>query len=174
MAEEKNKVKVNIIKKAPQSAPSAPVKESEEKAKEENVEKKKVVVKLKAPVKAQVKPVVKVKENPPQHSSSAPGSIQKSESRPQRESAPKSTEPQKTAPRREVIDGKSFMGNGAHIQNTRIQSTIHSGPVIIHAQTPVENAPASDSSKPRVQGVVGGRRVAGNLVRGTGCFNRDG
>lgn len=174
MAEEKNKVRVNIIKKAPQNAPSAPVKENEEKAKEENVEKKKVVVKLKAPVKTQVKPVVKVKENTPQRPSSSPESAQKTEPRPQRETPMRSQEAQKAAPRREVIDGKSFMGNGAHNQNTRIQSTIHSGPVIIHTQTPVESETKSDSSKPRVQGVVGGRRVAGNLQRGTGSFNRDG
>ena len=193
MAEEKNKVKVNIIKKAPQpTSPVTPVKEAEEKAKDEQNEKKKVVVKLKTPVKTPVvKPVVKVKETPlvkPASSETpAPQKPQAQErvqpqapSRPQTtQSAPRSVErnPQKRenpAPqRREVIDGKSFMGNAAHIQNTRIQSTIHSGPVIIHAQTPAETEVKTDPSKPRVQGVVGGRRVAGNLQRGQGGYNRD-
>ena len=189
MAEEKNKVKVNIIKKAPQTTPVQNVaKAGEEKAKEETTEKKKVVVKLKTPVKSAVKPVVKVKENPvPKTTEVQSDNVQKNEQKSavQNPVQPKPVQKENVSvkpaavkkdggARREVIDGKSFMGNAAHIQNTRIQSTIHSGPVIIHTQTPVETEAKPDASKPRVQGIVGGRRVAGNLQRGTGYGQRDG
>ena len=55
MAEDNKNIKVNIIKK---TVPSEPVK----KVPEEAVQKKKVAVKLKTPVKP--KPVVKLKETP--------------------------------------------------------------------------------------------------------------
>ena len=197
MAEEK-KVKVNIIKKAPVQA-SAPAEVKPAPAAqpqtEDQGEKKKVVVKLKTPVKPVVKPVVKVKEAHP----AAPAEEQKPQNAaPQtpaqtQSQTPSEPKPQTSSPRvagkivmknppkpqtpvhNQVIDGKSFMGNGAHIQNTRIQSTIHSGPVIIHADTTAQPQPQQDSSRPRVQGIVGGRnmgqRVAGNFQRGNNNYN---
>jgi translation initiation factor IF-2 len=193
MAEEK-KVKVNIIKKAPvqNTAPAetkpAPAAQPQS---EDQGEKKKVVVKLKTPVKPVVKPVVKVKET---HPAPAVEEQKKESAAPQSQSqAPTEAKPQTSSPRvagkivmknppkpqtpvhNQVIDGKSFMGNGAHIQNTRIQSTIHSGPVIIHADTTAQPQPQTDSSRPRVQGIVGGRnmgqRVAGNFQRGNNNYN---
>ena len=178
MAEDNKNIKVNIIKK---SVSPEPVK----KAPEEVVEKKKVVVKLKTPVKP--KQFVKVKETPqpekeqegpkkplspivestkdrqPQDRPPLSGNPRiQGQQRPQRPGEkpyvagqkPK-TEPPKEA-KREVIDGKSFMGSTTHNVNTRIQSTIHNGPVIIRA---AETAPTPEpqSNKPRVQGIVGGR-----------------
>lgn len=166
MAEEKNKIKVNIIKKA--NVPSQ-AKENEEKTpvQDDQNEKKKVVVKLKTPQKAVPRPVVKVKET------HAPSQQEETRKPVQAKENPPKATPATSQQRREVIDGKSFMANGSHVQNTRIQSTIHSGPVIIHTQAPVTPEVKADTSKPRVQGVVGGRRVAGNQVRNNN-YNRDG
>ena len=140
MAEENKNIKVNIIKKA-----AAP--EVAKKAVEEVVEKKKVVVKLKTPVKP--KQVIKVKgqgkdekENTPEVKPQ-PSSPEKSnliaQSRPQfvdnprvqgqqrptrpgekPQMAPIRNSAQKEAPKREVIEGKSFMGSTTHNGNTRI------------------------------------------------------
>ena len=177
MAEENKNIKVNIIKKA-----AAP--EVAKKAVEEVVEKKKVVVKLKTPVKP--KQVIKVKgqgkdekENTPEVKTQ-PSSPEKSnliaQSRPQfvdnprvqgqqrptrpgekPQMAPIRNSAQKEAPKREVIEGKSFMGSTTHNGNTRIQSTIHSGPVIIHASEQPSQPQVTQSNKPRVQGIVGGK-----------------
>ena len=151
MTEEKNKVKVNIIKKA--NVPS-PVKEEEKQSVGQNVEesgeKKKVVVKLKTPQKPALKPVVKVKEN------------QKSVNPPEEKKEVKAPSPEAKKEQNthnQVIDGKSFMSNGSHIQNTRIQSTIHSGPVIIHASEVTPEPKADTVQRPRVQGIVGGRNM---------------
>ena len=195
MAEEK-KVKVNIIKKAPVQNRDAEVKSTPapQAQTDDQSEKKKVVVKLKTPVKPVVKPVVKVKEphqSEPQEKEKSQGatvqSTQKTETVQEKNpsSSPrvagkivmKNPPKPQTPVKNQVIDGKSFMGNGAHIQNTRIQSTIHSGPVIIHADTTAQPEVRPDSSKPRVQGIVGGRnmgqRVAGNFQRGNGYGQRD-
>ncbi len=168
MTEEKNKVKVNIIKKA--NVPS-PQKEEEKQnvtqSAEESGEKKKVVVKLKTPQKAVVKPVVKVKDN---QKSAAPAEEKKDN----KTSSPE-PKPQQNV-RNQVIDGKSFMGNGSHIQNTRIQSTIHSGPVIIHASEVTPEPKPDTVQRPRVQGIVGGRNMS-NPHQGYGRnnnFQKDG
>ena len=178
MAEDNKNIKVNIIKK---SVSPEPVK----KAPEEVVEKKKVVVKLKTPVKPKqvvkvketpqqekeqeepkkpLSPIVEsTKDRQPQDRPPLSGNPRiQGQQRPQRPGEkpyvagqkPK-TEPPKEA-KREVIDGKSFMGSTTHNVNTRIQSTIHNGPVIIRA---AETAPTPEpqSNKPRVQGIVGGR-----------------
>ena len=163
MLEEKNKVKVNIIKKvAPQ-----PKETVEKSVKAEEVpEKKKVVVKLKAP-KATVKPVLKVKEN------HAPEESKKEKEAPVKSEAKK--ENAKASIKEQVIDGKSFMNNNtSHISNTRIQSTIHNGPVIIHApQTPPEPAKV-ESNRPRVQGIVGGRQMGKQPFGQRNGFNKNG
>ncbi len=175
MVEEK-KVKVNIIKKAKENPAIEEEKTQSLSPLDESVEKKKVVVKLKTPVKPVVKPVLKVRE-----SVSAPESV-KTASKDEREKSVRTSPtpaPEKKNVRDEknhVIDGKSFMGNGSHIQNTRIQSTIHSGPVIIHREETPSEATPDTQSRPRVQGIVGGRnmnspRVAGNMQRGN--FQRD-
>ena len=178
MAEDNKNIKVNIIKK---SVSPEPVK----KAPEEVVEKKKVVVKLKTPVKPKqvvkvketpqqekeqeepkkpLSPIVEsTKDRQPQDRPPLSGNPRiQGQQRPQRPGEkpyvagqkPK-TEPPKEA-KREVIDGKSFMGSTTHNVNTRIQSTLHNGPVIIRA---AETAPTPEpqSNKPRVQGIVGGR-----------------
>ena len=205
MAEDNKNIKVNIIKKA--AAPEAP-----KKAPEEVVEKKKVVVKLKTPVKP--KQVVKVKEPVAAEKEEAKVEVKKENTvpseTPSRSVAPARPEavnprvqgqqrPLKPgekpyqaplrnaspAPKREVIDGKSYMGSTTHNTNTRIQSTIHNGPVIIRA---AETTPQAEPqpSRPRVQGIVGGRqtgpkpfgqRQQGSFRQGgerTGWQNKDG
>ncbi|MCQ2148478.1 MAG: hypothetical protein MJZ16_13340, partial [Bacteroidales bacterium] len=198
MTEEKNKVTVNIIKKAPvqptvkEAAPAA-----------DETEKKKVVVKIKTQVKPVVKPVVKVKE--PSTPVSAPASpVSPAASTapkaapatprvavaPQTSVAPKAKAPeQKPQPRvagqvngvkvgviksntpttpakNNVIDGKSYMASTNHNANTRIQSTIHSGPVIIRAtETPAETT-TPDPQRRRVAGVVGGRPTGPRFQNG--------
>ncbi len=169
MTEEKNKVKVNIIKKA--NVPS-PVKEEEKQSvranAEESVEKKKVVVKLKTPPKPTLKPVVKVKETQKPATPQEEKKVVK----------PSTPETKNTPPsRNQVIDGKSFMGNGSHIQNTRIQSTIHSGPVIIHASDITPEPKPDTVQRPRVQGIVGGRNMNNphqGYQRNNNNFQRDG
>ena len=178
MAEDNKNIKVNIIKK---SVSPEPVK----KAPEEVVEKKKVVVKLKTPVKPKqvvkvketpqqekeqeepkkpLSPIVEsTKDRQPQDRPPLSGNPRiQGQQRPQRPGEkpyvagqkPKTELPKEA--KREVIDGKSFMGSTTHNVNTRIQSTIHNGPVIIRA---AETAPTPEpqSNKPRVQGIVGGR-----------------
>ncbi len=156
MVEEKNKVKVNIIKKAQAAPQNIQEEKSNTNTTLEESEKKKVVVKIKSQPKPQLKPVVKIKENRPDGDEKvdALGKV--------------STEGE-TLHRNQVIDGKSFMGNGSHIQNTRIQSTIHSGPVIIHAETKNDETKVDAPQKPRVQGVVGGR----NMDKRNGSYQRN-
>ena len=179
MAEDNKNIKVNIIKKA---VSPEPVK----KAPEEVVEKKKIVVKLKTPskpkqvVKVKETPVQEKEEEVKKPVSTSPivssakdhqtqdrtpvsGNPRiQGQQRPLRPGEkpymagqkPKTEAPKE--PKREVIDGKSFMSSTTHNANTRIQSTIHNGPVIIRA---AETAPTPEpqSNKPRVQGIVGGR-----------------
>ena len=198
MAEDNKNIKVNIIKKTVTPEPA-------KKVPEEVVEKKKVVVKLKTPVKQKQVVKVKetpreekVAEEPKKQASTpAPESVKdrQTQERPpvsgnpriqgqQRPTRPgekpymagqkPKTEPPKEA-KREVIDGKSFMGSTTHNANTRIQSTIHNGPVIIRAAetTPV---PEPQSNKPRVQGIVGGRPTGQKNYgqRGQGNYRQNG
>ncbi|MGN0841376.1 MAG: translation initiation factor IF-2 [Candidatus Ornithospirochaeta sp.] len=198
MAEDNKNIKVNIIKKTVTPEPA-------KKVPEEVVEKKKVVVKLKTPVKQKQVVKVKetpreekvVEEPKKQASTPAPESVKdrQTQERPpvsgnpriqgqQRPTRPgekpymagqkPKAEPPKEA-KREVIDGKSFMGSTTHNANTRIQSTIHNGPVIIRA---AETAPAPEpqSNKPRVQGIVGGRPTGQKNYgqRGQGNYRQNG
>ena len=198
MAEDNKNIKVNIIKKTVTPEPA-------KKVPEEVVEKKKVVVKLKTPVKQKQVVKVKetpreekVAEEPKKQASTpAPESVKdrQTQERPpvsgnpriqgqQRPTRPgekpymagqkPKAEPPKEA-KREVIDGKSFMGSTTHNANTRIQSTIHNGPVIIRAAetTPV---PEPQSNKPRVQGIVGGRPTGQKNYgqRGQGNYRQNG
>ena len=198
MAEDNKNIKVNIIKKTVTPEPA-------KKVPEEVVEKKKVVVKLKTPVKQKQVVKVKetpreekVAEEPKKQASTpAPESVKdrQTQERPpvsgnpriqgqQRPTRPgekpymagqkPKAEPPKEV-KREVIDGKSFMGSTTHNANTRIQSTIHNGPVIIRAAetTPV---PEPQSNKPRVQGIVGGRPTGQKNYgqRGQGNYRQNG
>ena len=180
MAEENKSIKVNIIKKQASPEPvKKPVEEVVEKKKVvvklKTPVKPKQVVKVKeaTPVEKEpeeVKSTVQVKtasvnQPRPQTHDRPPVSgnprvqgqqrPQKPGEKPYMAGQRPKAEPVKEN-KREVIDGKSFMGSTTHNVNTRIQSTIHSGPVIIRA---AETAPVPEpqSNKPRVQGVVGGR-----------------
>ena len=182
MAEDRKddeKIKVNVIKRSVQ--PSAQPQKSTEAP--EEVEKKHIILKKKPTI------VVKVKEKEEE---------KKSDDRPLSESEtrtpkvipydksklpPINPEPRKTqheqnssekkdVPQKEnvILTGKSYMTNTAvHHQNSRIQSPLHNGPVIIKsADLPpvpgqkIEGAQGTDAPhKPRVAGVVGGRPAAG-------------
>lgn len=198
MAEDNKNIKVNIIKKTVTPEPA-------KKVPEEVVEKKKVVVKLKTPVKPKQvvkvketpreekeaeeakKPVVsptqesgkdrQTQEKPPV-SGNPRIQGQQRPTRPGEKPYMAGQKPKAEAPKeakREVIDGKSFMGSTTHNANTRIQSTIHNGPVIIRA---AETAPAPEpqSNKPRVQGIVGGRQTGPKNYgqRGQGNYRQNG
>ncbi len=191
MAEDKKndeKIKVNVIKRTVQ--PVQPQKASEPEAAE--VEKKHIVLKKKPTI------VVKVKEKEEEKHEAAKAEDQRplSESTSRTPKVipydksklpPINPEPRKThdvpktaAPAKKeapqppketvVLTGKSFMTNTAvHHQNSRIQSPLHNGPVIIKsADLPpvpgqkVNGETASDAPhKPRVAGIVGGRPAAG-------------
>ena len=198
MAEDNKNIKVNIIKKTVTPEPA-------KKVPEEVVEKKKVVVKLKTPVKPKqvVKVKETPREEKEVEEPKKPAATPASESAKDRQTQertpvsgnpriqgqqrptrpgekpymagqkPKS-EPTKEA-KREVIDGKSFMGSTTHNANTRIQSTIHNGPVIIRAAETTP-APEPQSNKPRVQGIVGGRPTGQKNYgqRGQGNYRQNG
>ena len=197
MAEDKKKderIKVNVIKKAPQPA-AQPPKASHEG--EGEVEKKVIVLKKKPTI------VVKVKEKEEEKHESPV----KEDAKPLSETELKTTgpkvipydksklppinpEPRKVkatqggekagakeaAPKETVVlTGKSFMTNTAvHHQNSRIQSPLHNGPVIIKsADLPpvpgqkVEGGESADAPhRPRVAGIVGGRPAGGYRQQG--------
>ena len=198
MAEDNKNIKVNIIKKTVTPEPA-------KKVPEEVVEKKKVVVKLKTPVKPKqvVKVKETPREEKEVEEPKKPAATPASESAKDRQTQertpvsgnpriqgqqrptrpgekpymagqkPKS-EPTKEA-KREVIEGTSFMGSTTHNANTRIQSTIHNGPVIIRAAETTP-APEPQSNKPRVQGIVGGRPTGQKNYgqRGQGNYRQNG
>ena len=197
MAEDKKndeRIKVNVIKKAPQPA-AQPPKASHEG--EGEVEKKVIVLKKKPTI------VVKVKEKEEEKHESPV----KEDAKPLSETELKTTgpkvipydksklppinpEPRKVkatqggekagakeaAPKETVVlTGKSFMTNTAvHHQNSRIQSPLHNGPVIIKsADLPpvpgqkVEGGESADAPhRPRVAGIVGGRPAGGYRQQG--------
>ncbi len=171
--EKKNEVKqvVNVIKKAPQpkAAPEA----------EKSAGEKKVIVLKKKPV------VVKVKEKEEK-------AVQPLDTRPGHEElaskdikAPVITRPdnlppirtEKSAEKKEppkeklnVLTGKSFMTNTAvNHQNSRIQSPLHNGPVIIKSQDlppiPGQQGAEEVPHKPRIAGIVGGKPAGGQKRR---------
>ena len=185
MSEEKdikNEVKqVNVIKRPAQT--KAPEKEQKS-----SVEKKVIVLKKK-PV------VVKVKEKEeekhvepldtrPGHEELASKDIKAPvitrpdnlpPLNPEKKPAEKKESP-KEKEKLNVLTGKSYMTNTAvNHQNTRIQSTLHNGPIIIKSQNlpPIpgqKGAEEKTPSRPRVAGIVGGRpaagRAQGNMARG--------
>lgn len=162
MSEDKNKVTVKIIKKNV-TPPKEEKKEESKNTPALESEKKKVVVKLKAPQKAPVKVVVK-----PQIKMESPIIIPAS-SLPEEKPIEVSNKPRvqgkvvlpkgvKPAPvvDNKVLDGKSFMTSTTHNVNNRINSTIHTGPKLIH-QTEEVKEKEEVVSKPRVVGIVGGK-----------------
>ena len=190
MAEDKKndeKIKVNVIKR---SAVPQPQKTSAPEA-EVETEKKHIVLKKKPTI------VVKVKEKEEEKSPKAPAAaddrplsessrtamgpkvipydksklppINPEPRKPQQKAAPQ--EPKKDAFGKEpvVLTGMGFMTNTAvHHQNSRIQSPLHNGPVIIKsADLPpvpgqkVDGADGDAPHKPRVAGIVGGRPAGG-------------
>lgn len=171
MSEEKNKVTVNIIKKAnPSKDNDSKLSKTQNSVSNETVEsKKKVVVK----VKTQAKPVLKVKEAPVSSNND-----KKIENKSFKAGDNSNKKPSVKVNRNDqVIDGKAFMGNSGHLSSTRIQSTIHSGPVIIHASETVKEETKVDNTRPRVQGIVGGRPTGqrqNNYQRGNNYRSQNG
>ena len=180
---EEKTTKVNVIRRA------APVHKTEEPAQHQAEAEKKVIVLKKKPV------VVKVKEKEDEKAPApldykAAGKVELASSdirtpvitRPsnlpplepvKKAEQKKETEKGKEAPKKEehqnILTGKSFMTNTAvHHQNSRIQSPLHNGPVIIKsADLPpvpgqkIEGSSEQTPSRPRVVGVVGGRPAGG-------------
>ncbi len=180
---EEKTTKVNVIRRA------APVHKTEEPAQHQAEAEKKVIVLKKKPV------VVKVKEKEEEKAPApldykAAGKVELASSdirtpvitRPsnlpplepvKKAEQKKETEKGKEAPKKEehqnILTGKSFMTNTAvHHQNSRIQSPLHNGPVIIKsADLPpvpgqkIEGSSEQTPSRPRVVGVVGGRPAGG-------------
>ena len=189
MAEEnKNdeKIRVNVIKKAVQPAPQ-PQKSAES---ETEVEKKHIILKKKPTIVVKVKEKEEEKTEAPKNNEERPLSesgartpkvipydksklppINPEPKKPQ--NAVKQAEPEKKDSQHKenvILTGKSFMTNTAvHHQNSRIQSPLHNGPVIIKSADlpPVPGQKVEGSSspeaphKPRVAGVVGGRPAGG-------------
>ena len=188
MAEEnKNdeKIKVNVIKR---TAPQQPQKAAEAEVAE--VEKKHIVLKKKPTIVVKVKEKEEEVKEKPKAEDSRPLSESTSRSprvipydksklppinpEPRKSHSDKAAEAKKESVKEHketvVLTGKSFMTNTAvHHQNSRIQSPLHNGPVIIKSENlppvPGQKVNGAESSetphKPRVAGVVGGRPAAG-------------
>lgn len=182
MAEEKetqkNNVKVKVIKRSNQASPVAPKAHVEENVNAEaETEKKKIVLKRKSPI------TVKVKEAPPSvqdvlappkapeiirkpEGSLPPLNLDNDKKKKKEDSAPTQ---KKDYSKEHVINGTSYLRNTSKApENTRLNSFLHNGPVIIKSQNlppvpgqKVEGQQATPS-KPRVAGVVGGRPVQRN------------
>lgn len=159
---EEKKTKVNVIKKA-----NTPQPDKKQTPVQPDVEKKVIVLKKKT--------IVKVKEKEPEtveEKKEAPV-VQKAQ-----QGQPFISQRQKPQPqinKSDVIFGKSYMTNNAHVTNTRIQSPLHNGPIIIKSQNlppvpgqKVEGQTVPEHTRPRVAGVVGGRPTGPNR------FQRDG
>ena len=182
---EEKTTKVNVIRRA------APQHKAEEPVQHQAEAEKKVIVLKKKPVVVKVKE--KEEEKKPAPLDYRPGNkvelassdirtpvitrpanlpplepVKKAEAKKEKEK-----EKEKEAPKKDehqnVLTGKSFMTNTAvHHQNSRIQSPLHNGPVIIKsADLPpvpgqkVEGGQAAQPSRPRVAGIVGGRPAGG-------------
>ena len=172
------KTKVNVIKRA--AAPK-PEKARESEAQHQSDTEKKVIVLKKKPV------VVKVKEKEeekgrkepvvPESSRIAEPVIIKAPDLPPIVTKSAAPEKKKEEPQKKdfgnVLTGRSYMTNTAvHHQNSRIQSPLHNGPVIIKsANLPpvpgqkVEGNPQAPA-RPRVAGIVGGRPAGGGRQQG--------
>ena len=200
MAEDKKndeKIKVNVIKRTPQTP--QPQKAAEP---QQDVEKKVIVLKKKPTIVVKVKEKEEEKHEAPKAEAERPMSesgaasfgprvIPYDKSKlPPINPEPRKTQPQKSsaaqkqpapqpakaeAPKETVVlTGKSFMTNTAvHHQNSRIQSPLHNGPVIIKSSDlppvpgqKVDGAEAETPHRPRVAGVVGGRPAGGYRQQG--------
>ena len=182
------KIKVNVIRK-PQT-----VKKAETHEADTEVEKKVIILKKKPTI------VVKVKEKEEEKSQEAAPqgrtehdnaesriaagpkiiSYDKSklppinpEPKAKTETVSKPVQQKKEQPKdTTVLTGKSFMTNTAvHHQNSRIQSPLHNGPVIIKSANlppvPGQKVESSDEPhRPRVAGIVGGRPAGGYRQNG--------
>lgn len=175
---EEKKVKVNVIKKAPQVVvkKAEPV-EPETEKKVIVLKKKPIVVKVREKEEPKAEPVKETK--PSQPSAAVQKPIQKAPVQKAPASQPAQQKPmQKDA----VLTGKSFMVNTAHRETSRIQSPLHNGPVIIKSTNlpPVPgqkvDAPSTDApARPRVAGIVGGKPVGPRPQNGQRRpFQRDG
>ncbi len=176
-----DKPRINVIRR-----PQPAVKAEEHKSEPENTEKKVIVIKKKPQPKV-VK--VKEKEEEPKKEEARPLSeisgitshivsydksklppINPPQSARKAEPAKKEEAPRKEAVRdTTVLTGKSFMTSTAHNQNSRIQSPLHNGPVIIKSadlppvpgQKTAGGESAAAPSRPRVAGIVGGKPAGG-------------
>ena len=190
MAEEnKNdeKIRVNVIKRTVQPAPQ-PQKAAES---EVEVEKKHIILKKKPTIVVKVKEKeeekpVEVKKDEvkplsesgtrtpkviPYDKSKLPPINPEPRKKDNLKQGPSQPE-KKDAPHKEnvILTGKGFMTNTAvHHQNSRIQSPLHNGPVIIKsADLPpvpgqkVDSASPETPHRPRVAGIVGGRPAGGS------------
>ena len=184
-----------------QPQPTAPTQPHQETEKKVIVLKKKqpVIVKVKKEEEPQpvAKPVVQpVPESQVAWPPKADGQkvVRKPQGLPAIEPKPVRTQPQQKAPAKSaqsapaksapekkpvakdnVIAGKSYMVNNVtHLQNSRIQSPLHNGPVIIKSSDlpplPGQKTEADKNApqRPRVAGVVGGRQTGENRNQGTG------
>ena len=200
MAEDKKndeKIKVNVIKRTPQTP--QPQKAAEP---QQDGEKKVIVLKKKPTIVVKVKEKEEEKHEAPKAEAERPMSetgtasfgprvIPYDKSKlPPINPEPRKTQPQKAtaaqkqpapqpakaeAPKETVVlTGKGFMTNTAvHHQNSRIQSPLHNGPVIIKSSDlppvpgqKVDGAESDAPHRPRVAGVVGGRPAGGYRQQG--------
>ena len=171
---EEKKTKVNVIKRS--------VTPSEKKAPQKEVEKKVIVLKKKTIVKVKEKE----KEPEPVVEKKAQENVVSQENKKRPQAANTQQQQKHVFKKSDIIDGKSFMTNTSHNANTRIQSPLHNGPIIIKSQNlppvpgqKVEGQTPSEPSRPRVAGIVGGRPTGQNRYQKDGQrnnkpFNRDG
>ena len=180
---EEKTTKVNVIRRA------APVHKAEETVQHQAEAEKKVIVLKKKPVVVKVKEKEEEKKPAPlDYKAESKVELASSDIRtpvitrpsnlpplePLRKAEQKKEKPAvPEAPKKEehqnVLTGKSFMTNTAvHHQNSRIQSPLHNGPVIIKsADLPpvpgqkVESSSDGQPARPRVAGIVGGRPAGG-------------
>ncbi len=180
---EEKTTKVNVIRRA------APVHKAEETVQHQAEAEKKVIVLKKKPVVVKVKEKEEEKKPAPlDYKAESKVELASSDirtpviTRPsnlppleplrkaeQKKEKPAAPEAPKKEEHQNVLTGKSFMTNTAvHHQNSRIQSPLHNGPVIIKsADLPpvpgqkVESSSDGQPARPRVAGIVGGRPAGG-------------
>ena len=121
--------------------------------------------------KPQAKAPEKTAEKAPEKTAQPPK--QQAPAKAPQKAVPQSAEKKPAATKNNVIAGKSYMVNNVtHTQNTRIQSPLHNGPVIIKSSDlpplPGQKTEADKSapSRPRVAGVVGGRPTGDARTQG--------
>lgn len=192
---EEKVTKVNVIRRA--AAPK--VEKAAAEPQHQNDTEKKVIVLKKKPVVVKVKEKEEEKKKEPvvpESSKIAEPVIIKATNLPPIVTKPAVSEKKEAAPAQKkdfgnVLTGRGYMTNTAvHHQNSRIQSPLHNGPVIIKSSNlpPVPGqkveGDAQAPARPRVAGVVGGRPAGGqrqgqrprfqNQKDGEGRFSRQG